>query len=163
MKEDVLHDLPPKIIQDYYCEMSQLQQQLYDDFAQSQMNHLTHDGQSGGTSKHIFQALQYMRKLVNHPSLVVNESHPKYHEIQQMCASDGLSIQDISHAPKLLALRDLLQECGIGVASSSENGGDNGPVSSVSPHRALIFCQLKTMVNELSEPFIYVFISSISF
>lgn len=25
MKEDVLQDLPPKIIQDYYCEMTPLQ------------------------------------------------------------------------------------------------------------------------------------------
>jgi TATA-binding protein-associated factor len=25
LKEDVLHDLPPKIIQDYYCELSDLQ------------------------------------------------------------------------------------------------------------------------------------------
>ena len=28
MKEDVLQDLPPKIIQDYYCELSSLQVQL---------------------------------------------------------------------------------------------------------------------------------------
>lgn len=25
LKEDVLHDLPPKIIQDYYCELSDIQ------------------------------------------------------------------------------------------------------------------------------------------
>ena len=28
LKEDVLHDLPPKIIQDYYCELSPLQVSL---------------------------------------------------------------------------------------------------------------------------------------
>lgn len=36
MKEDVLDDLPPKITQDYYCELSSLQEQLYDDFSKSQ-------------------------------------------------------------------------------------------------------------------------------
>lgn len=36
MKEDVLDDLPPKITQDYYCELSPLQEQLYEDFAKSQ-------------------------------------------------------------------------------------------------------------------------------
>ena len=36
MKEDVLQDLPPKIIQDYQCELSPLQVQLYEDFAKSQ-------------------------------------------------------------------------------------------------------------------------------
>ncbi|OXB67392.1 hypothetical protein ASZ78_010950 [Callipepla squamata] len=35
MKEDVLQDLPPKIIQDYYCILSPLQVQLYEDFAKS--------------------------------------------------------------------------------------------------------------------------------
>jgi TATA-binding protein-associated factor len=29
LKEDVLHDLPPKIIQDYYCELSDLQASIY--------------------------------------------------------------------------------------------------------------------------------------
>lgn len=29
MKEDVLKDLPPKIIQDYYCELSPLQVRKY--------------------------------------------------------------------------------------------------------------------------------------
>ena len=29
LKEDVLKDLPPKIIQDYYCELSQLQVNLF--------------------------------------------------------------------------------------------------------------------------------------
>ncbi|CAI8034563.1 TATA-binding protein-associated factor 172 [Geodia barretti] len=33
MKEDVLQDLPPKIIQDYHCELSPLQVKLYEDFA----------------------------------------------------------------------------------------------------------------------------------
>lgn len=36
MKEDVLDDLPPKITQDYYCELSSMQVQLYDDFSKSQ-------------------------------------------------------------------------------------------------------------------------------
>lgn len=36
MKEDVLDDLPPKITQDYYCELSALQEQLYEDFSKSQ-------------------------------------------------------------------------------------------------------------------------------
>ena len=30
--------MPPKIIQDYYCEMSQLQIELYQDFAKSEIS-----------------------------------------------------------------------------------------------------------------------------
>lgn len=36
LKEDVLSDLPPKIIQDYYCDLSDLQKQLYESFAKKQ-------------------------------------------------------------------------------------------------------------------------------
>ena len=36
MKEDVLKDLPPKITQDYYCELSSIQKLLYEDFANEQ-------------------------------------------------------------------------------------------------------------------------------
>ena len=53
MKEDVLKDLPPKITQDYYCELSPLQVQLYEDFAKKH----SADGAAGANSaqSHIFQ------------------------------------------------------------------------------------------------------------
>ena len=35
VKEDVLDDLPPKIIQDYYCDLSPLQLSLYESLGQS--------------------------------------------------------------------------------------------------------------------------------
>ncbi len=36
VKEDVLKELPPKITQDYECDLSPLQVLLYEDFANSQ-------------------------------------------------------------------------------------------------------------------------------
>ena len=33
LKSDVLDDLPPKILQDYYCDLSSIQSMLYEDFA----------------------------------------------------------------------------------------------------------------------------------
>ena len=41
MKEDVLQDLPPKIIQDYYCELSPLQVWRKDIFILLLINVLT--------------------------------------------------------------------------------------------------------------------------
>jgi TATA-binding protein-associated factor len=65
MKEDVLQDLPPKITQDYYCELSSLQEQLYEDFARSHAHQslqetLAHGGQAGTIqgSTHIFQVIK---------------------------------------------------------------------------------------------------------
>lgn len=89
MKEDVLDDLPPKIIQDYECELSDIQKMLYEDFGSSGMKteiSETLSGTSVGTEKseekakqqHVFQALQYLRKLCNHPSTVLTKKHPLY-------------------------------------------------------------------------------------
>ncbi|KAI7862134.1 hypothetical protein BDF14DRAFT_1746376 [Spinellus fusiger] len=158
LKEDVLHDLPPKIIQDYYCELSDLQKNLYEEFAKSQTkNEVEQDlgteagktnGGGGKTATHIFQALQYLRKLCNHPLLVVNDKHPSYDRVQAQLARTNTSLHDIQNAPKLLALRQLLGECGIGVTTTeSESDPAAMAIGAVSQHRALIFCQLKTMLD----------------
>lgn len=102
MKEDVLEDLPPKIIQDYYCELSDVQKMLYEDF--SNMNPL--EGESNGSKgQHVFQALQYLRKLCNHPSFVLTESHPQYQKVTAKLAAEKRDIHDIRNAPKFMALQ----------------------------------------------------------
>ncbi|ANB12181.1 Mot1p [Sugiyamaella lignohabitans] len=155
LKEDVLSDLPPKIIQDYYCDLSDLQKQLYDTFVKSQRQMVASEaGDSGKEGKqHIFQALQYMRKLCNHPALVVNEKHPQYAKITAELAFQRKNIRDISHAPKLMALQELLIDCGIGatgaVSATSTQQQQAATLAEgvTSQHRALIFCQLKDMLN----------------
>ena len=142
LKEEVLDDLPPKILQNYYCDLSDLQKKLFDDFAKKEKKALA--DKAGSDSKeakqHIFQALQYMRKLCNSPSLVVKEDHKQYTAIQGLLARQNSSLRDVAHAPKLTALRDLLVDCGIGTDSVENN-------NYVSPHRALIFCQMKEMLD----------------
>ncbi|KAF9286646.1 TATA-binding protein-associated factor mot1 [Linnemannia elongata] len=169
LKEDVLSDLPPKIIQDYYCELSDLQKQLYEEFSKSQLKHemeeeLTEEKKSDPPQKatHIFQALQYLRKLCNHPLLVVNEKHPEYKRVMKQLKTQNQSIHDIGFAPKLQALKQLLVDCGIGSKPASESAADieasliHGGGSAVSQHRALIFCQQKAMLdiieNDLLRP-----------
>jgi len=204
MKEDVLHDLPPKIIQDYYCELSPLQARLYEDFSRSQTKEAMEtalvsynknttspspsasstttttgqkEGQGQGQPQHVFQALQYLRKLCNHPLLVLTEDHPHYTQVMADLRRNGQDIHDISFAPKLEALRQLLNDCGIGLSSNttnsnSNNGNNNnstrgdgtptpvGPFSHeaaasgggggegvVGQHRVLIFAQLKSMLD----------------
>eukprot|EP00798_Chlamydomonas_sp_ICE-L_P022197 gene22197-29257_t len=154
-KGQVLHDLPPKIIQDVYCEMSELQQRLYDDFMNTQGNNALEATIKGGADNagnnaleatikggadnagnnaleatikggadnagnnaleatikggadnagnnapeatikggaenagaeaavqskgHVFQALQYMRRLCSHPAMVVDLKQPKHQQ-----------------------------------------------------------------------------------
>ncbi|XP_022080347.1 TATA-binding protein-associated factor 172-like isoform X2 [Acanthaster planci] len=158
LKEDVLDDLPPKIIQDYYCELSALQVQLYEDFAKSRAKkgvEASIDSPEEGESQakplapatsHIFQALQYLRKVCNHPLLVLNKKHPQYDNITAQLSAQNTSLHDIAHAPKLTALKQLLQDCGIGVeVMVSEQEGLTEAV--VGQHRVLLFCQLKSMLD----------------
>uniref|UniRef100_A0A3B4VC35 B-TFIID TATA-box binding protein associated factor 1 n=1 Tax=Seriola dumerili TaxID=41447 RepID=A0A3B4VC35_SERDU len=154
MKEDVLQDLPPKIIQDYYCNLSPLQVQLYEDFAKSRAKASVEDSISIASTEeeekpklkatgHVFQALQYLRKLCNHPSLVLTVQHPEYKRISEQLASQNSSLRDIQHAPKLSALKQLLLDCGLGGGGGSEGGTE----AVVAQHRVLIFCQLKSMLD----------------
>ncbi|KAL4919324.1 hypothetical protein BDW62DRAFT_43843 [Aspergillus aurantiobrunneus] len=148
LKEEVLNDLPPKIIQNYYCDPSDLQKKLFEDFTKKEQKALQEKmGSSEKSDKeHIFQALQYMRRLCNSPALVVKDGHKQYNEVQQYLQKKNSYIRDVSHAPKLSALRDLLLDCGIGVDPPSEGDLATG-ASYVSPHRALVFCQMKEMLD----------------
>lgn len=173
LKEDVLSDLPPKIIQDYYCELSDLQKKLYRDFAKNEKESIKNDVSS--TEKegktHVFQALQYMRKLCNHPALVVSPNHPKYDEVELFLASRHSQLRNIEHSPKLQSLRTLLLECGIGTQDSdygklSQKKSNDAlmPLEGViSEHRALIFCQLKDMLDIVENDLLKKYLPSVTY
>ncbi|XP_067006130.2 TATA-binding protein-associated factor 172 [Anabrus simplex] len=153
MKEDVLQDLPPKITQDYYCELSPLQEQLYEDFARSQAHHSLQETLVQGDSTtavqgntHIFQALRYLQNVCNHPKLVLTPQHPEFERVSTQLRQQNSSLADIQHAAKLPALKQLLLDCGIGCVVPV--GNQTGEIV-VNQHRALIFCQLKAMLDIL--------------
>jgi TATA-binding protein-associated factor len=75
----------------------------------------------------------------------MKDNHKQYEETQKYLAKHGTSLQDPAHAPKLTALRDLLVDCGIGTEPSA--GDVSSGAAAVSPHRALIFCQMKEMLD----------------
>ncbi|GAC99874.1 hypothetical protein PHSY_007477 [Pseudozyma hubeiensis SY62] len=180
LKEDVLDDLPPKIIQDIECDLGEIQKQLYDDFSKEQNEDEAEAfagsaASSGGKEpnaekQHVFKALQYMRKLVNHPSLVLTDENPKHVAIKQKLVKGGGSLNDISHSPKLQALRQLLLDCGIGGGAASGGGGGSdlssdvgGGESAVSQHRVLIFCQLKQMIDIIQRDLFAALMPSVSY
>ncbi|EAQ91229.1 hypothetical protein CHGG_03164 [Chaetomium globosum CBS 148.51] len=146
LKEEVLNDLPPKILQNYYCDLSDLQLKLFEDFTKREGQKLSE--QAGKEDKeakqHIFQALQYMRKLCNSPALVMKPGHRSYEDTQRFLAKQNTSLEDPAHAPKLTALRDLLVDCGIGTEGQDSSDPLYTPIK---PHRALIFCQMKEMLD----------------
>jgi TATA-binding protein-associated factor len=112
LKEDVLSDLPPKIIQDYFCELSEMQKYLYDNFSKSQARLTAEDairGAKPGEQQHIFQSLQYLRKLCNHPAMVLKTDDNINAALQRVGQKpEKANLFDINHAPKLLALRSVI-------------------------------------------------------
>ena len=187
MKEDVLKDLPPKIIQDHYCDLSPLQMQLYAERVKTEKNkdlsivdnspplenHVKQDLLSDPSSEnsfethHVFQTLQYLRKVCNHPKLVLNEQSKLS---LQNPALKGLNISNITNAGKLPVLRELLLQCGIGTSNMEEQGDKNtdttGPEykhSVVGQHRALIFFQLKSMIDIVEEDLFKVQMTSVTY
>ncbi|EFI28392.1 Mot1 [Coprinopsis cinerea okayama7 len=161
LKEDVLNDLPPKIIQDYYCELSELQKNLYDDFSKSKAGTATgktlkSDVVEKGdpAQQHVFQSLQYLRKLCNHPALVLRDEEATKVALENAKLTKD-SLRDIQNAPKLLALKQLLMDCGIGsppalAADSQKSELIDAPTDTsgtFSQHRVLIFCQMKQMLD----------------
>jgi len=79
--------------------------------------------------------------------------------IQEVLAKVGQNktnqLKDIHHAPKLLALKQLLHDCGIGLGPSvtAEIGkselvdAEESTGGAFSQHRCLIFCQMKQMLD----------------
>ncbi|KAI8620249.1 hypothetical protein BC830DRAFT_1100132 [Chytriomyces sp. MP71] len=157
MKEDVLHDLPPKIIQDFYVELNDVQKQLYEDFGKSpnaaasisEIKSAT-GGAGSGRGKtgetHVFQALQYLRKLCNHPSLVLKPEHPQYDKVMAQLKEQNKSINDVSLAPKISALKQILMDCGIGT-TETEDPNETAPITA--NHRVLVFCQMREMLDHI--------------
>lgn len=120
LKEDVLDDLPPKIIQDYYCDLSPLQRDLYENYAKAgvdaESEDKLHDDEEASLPKasgdnqttHVFQTLQYLRRLVNHPTLVIRpeqESHNRILAKHGFKDENDRNLRDIAQAPKLMALK----------------------------------------------------------
>ncbi|KAL1837909.1 hypothetical protein VTJ49DRAFT_3255 [Mycothermus thermophilus] len=162
LKEEVLNDLPPKILQNYYCDLSELQKKLFEDFTKREGKKLSEQAslEDKEAKQHIFQALQYMRKLCNSPALVMKPGHRAYEETQRFLAKQGTSLEDPAHAPKLGALRDLLVECGIGTEGQDASDPLYAPIK---PHRALIFCQMKEMLDMVQNTVLKAMLPSVQY
>ena len=88
---------------------------MYDEFAKSHalesatgmVASASRDGKANGEQKHIFQSLQYLRKLCNHPALILkgDESAIKSALSKVGVKDPAAGLSEIQHAPKLLALK----------------------------------------------------------
>ncbi|MFS7923027.1 putative DNA helicase chromatin remodeling SNF2 family [Helianthus anomalus] len=176
-KDEVLTDLPEKIIQDRYCDLGPVQLKLYEQFSGSHVKHeisnmvQSNEAESGEgegkdtsqTSSHVFQALQFLLKLCSHPLLVlggkIQDSLPRLLPNIFATNSDVSSeLHKLHHSPKLVALQEILEECGIGV----DGTGSDGSVS-VGQHRVLIFAQHKALLDIIEKDLFQVHMKNVTY
>ncbi|KAI3468468.1 hypothetical protein Pfo_025131 [Paulownia fortunei] len=170
-KGEVLSDLPEKIIQDRYCDLSPIQLKLYEQFSGSHVRQeissmvkLNEDtGGAPKASSHVFQALQYLLKLCSHPLLVVGERIPDsllpmLSELVPANSDIASELHKIHHSPKLVALQEIMEECGIGVDASSSEG-----TITVGQHRVLIFAQHKAFLDIIEKDLFHTHMKNVTY
>lgn len=145
-KEDVLAELPEKVVQDIYVHPSDLQLALHSltgDIAQ---------GQAHEKETEALLAVNFIKRLCTHPKLAA-ETHPDglslaLEKAKSRCPQLELPIEDaerkayisrLEQAPKLQAMKDLLSSAGIGSSTSGQQ------------HKALIFAQARRMLDIVEE------------
>lgn len=86
-----------------------------------------------------------------------------------MLKLQGTTLADIDHGAKLPALKQLLLDCGIGQPQQQDkktqgSGLDGGQqLQLVSQHRALIFCQLKAMLDIVEKDLLRVHLPTVTY
>eukprot|EP00923_Selenidium_pygospionis_P015712 GHVN01027404.1.p1 GENE.GHVN01027404.1~~GHVN01027404.1.p1 ORF type:complete len:1324 (-),score=167.95 GHVN01027404.1:2043-6014(-) len=101
MKADVLDDLPEKTIQDYYCEMPNIQRAVYEE-------NEAHKTEEKGT----FAKTRHLQTLCSHPCLSKSSSDRAL--LARLAAKHKSCPKSYAHSGKLCGLKDLLMMCGLG-------------------------------------------------
>lgn len=170
-KDEVLSDLPEKIIQDRYCDLSPIQLKLYEQFSGSHVRQeissmVTQNEDAAAAPKassHVFQALQYLLKLCSHPLLVVGERIPDsllpmLSELVPANSDLASELHKLHHSPKLVALQEIMEECGIGVDASNSEGA-----ITVGQHRVLIFAQHKALLDIIEKDLFHTHMKNVTY
>jgi len=131
-------------------------------------------GGGGEGAATVLHALQYLRKVCNHPLLVLDEAHPLRAQCEAAAAAEGCTLHSLAVAPKLEALRQLLAECGIGAADASAAepaaaaaddaalAGGGGGAAALAAHRALVFAQSASMLDRVEADLLAACLPSVS-
>ena len=141
-KDMVLKDLPSKIIQDIYLEMSPLQKKVYEEISGVVDSCLQVNSNSSGEGLSFAKQVSDLAKACSHPVLALGSMDSD--SLERLGLGQDLDqYADISHSPKLIALTEVLQQCGI-LSDAPATLEEENPLSIAdSTHRILVFAQTK--------------------
>jgi superfamily II DNA or RNA helicase len=77
-KKQVLPELPDKIVDTRYCELTEEQKELYREVLEGRGKDVRKELEGGGPVSylHVFAVLNYLKQVCNHPALFHNEDDP---------------------------------------------------------------------------------------
>ena len=136
-KEQVLTELPPKIVDKRYCDLTEEQRTVYRRVLESRASPLREQLRGGGKIPylHVFAALNYLKQVCNHPASagggfaenVPSAKWEMFVELLDECMTSGLKVVVFSQYLGMLALiEDHLFRAGIGYASIHGSTRDRG-------------------------------------
>jgi superfamily II DNA or RNA helicase len=112
MKRDVLKDLPPKMEQVLYCDLTDNQRQLYLDVLEKAREELMEEAISRGgkiNQQHVFSALTKLRQVCNHPALLASELSGGVHESGKFELLKELLENAIANGHRILVFSQFVQ------------------------------------------------------
>lgn len=124
--------------------------------ASAELSTVVTGGKAATRSPHAFQSIQYLRRVCGHPLLALDWELPEHRNAVQSCLGSHIltwaaaagALQDITHAPKLQALKELLEQCGIcGTHTAGSGIGSEADDGCTPFHRILVFAQLKKLLD----------------
>jgi SNF2 family DNA or RNA helicase len=146
LKQDVLKELPDKIIQDYMCEMTEVQKELYKYYDKIYSN--TNSLKKTKIKFNTLKLIDILRKICNYPGLLAKDEIFIEGESELRNKLKKENILDFNSSCKFKALEDLL----ISLNFTQEKEASNTDlISTVYENKILIFSQFKTMVEKIGE------------
>lgn len=128
-KQQVLTELPPKIVDKHYCDMTSEQRTLYRRVIEARAKPLRAQLRAGAIVSyvHVFAALNYLKQICNHPASagggfddanVTSGKWEMFVELLDSCLSSGLKVVVFSQYLKMLEIIEReLQHSEVGFAS----------------------------------------------
>jgi len=153
-KMSVLSELPPKVIQDYYCHMTDIQEKIYREFDRLQVSKCDNDlsknkgeEENKKVSTDIFQLLNTLRRICNHPYLFVKQAASS--PILQNLKLTPAALETYEVSGKLLALKELFNEMGF------EDSENSQPIDySNNYNKILLFSRYKETLDVINKYFV---------
>ncbi|RMX64956.1 hypothetical protein DD238_005821 [Peronospora effusa] len=155
-KDQVLKELPPKIISNVLLPLSALQKGLYSLASSMETESTSSAASTKPMAKNlkskpltnVLTNLQLLRKICVHPALVADEAVAR-----ALSAKEKEALRGWKCSGKLTGLRDLLVECCdiAGQDQETRHGSasdiDNLDGGNISPHRCLVFAHLRQTLD----------------